>query len=88
MLLWDVADLLRDRKPRPVQLKPEQLDAFWDDLAAEEGDRAYRAVHALTLSGDQAAALLKAKLKPVSGASSMSSSSRTRARLSPIQRKR
>jgi hypothetical protein len=68
ILLWDVSALPRDRKPRPVELKPGQLDALWADLGSEEGDRAYRAVNALALSGDQASAFLKTRLKPVSGA--------------------
>jgi hypothetical protein len=66
-VLWDVSALLRDRKPRVVPLKAEQLDVLWADLAAEDGDRAYRAVNALALSGDQAAAFLKKNLGPVAG---------------------
>jgi hypothetical protein len=66
-LLWDVAALRRDLKPRLVELKPEQLDALWADLASEDASKAYQAVNALALSGDQAAALLKTKLRPVSG---------------------
>ena len=67
VLLWDVSALPRDRKPRPAELKPGQLDALWADLASEEGDRAYRAITALILSGDEAAAFLKKRLKPASG---------------------
>jgi hypothetical protein len=66
-VLWDVSAVLRDLKPRTVSLKPEQLDALWADLASDDGDKAYRAVHSLALSGDQAAAFLKTNLKPVSG---------------------
>jgi hypothetical protein len=50
-----------------VGLKAEQIDALWADLASEDGDKVYRAIHSLALSGDQAAAFLKKNLKPISG---------------------
>jgi len=66
-LLWDVAALLRDLKPHPAALKSEQLDAFWTDLASDDAERAFRAINALAKSGDQAVALLKKNLQPVTG---------------------
>jgi WD40 repeat protein len=66
-VLWDVAAQVRDRKPNAEPLKPAQLDGLWDDLASEDADRAYRAINALVLSGDQAAALLRKNLSPVQG---------------------
>jgi hypothetical protein len=66
-ILWDVAALLRDRRPGAVVLKPAQLDTVWADLASDNGDRAYQAVNALILSAEQATAFLKVNLRPVTG---------------------
>ncbi len=66
-LLWDAAALLRGAKFHPAALKPEQLDACWTDLAADDAERAFRAINTLFRSGDQAVALLKKNLQPVTG---------------------
>ena len=66
-ILWDTADLLRDRKPRPAALKPDQLDALWTDLAGDDGERAYRAINTLAAAGDQAVDFLSKNLQPVTG---------------------
>jgi hypothetical protein len=64
-LLWDVAALLRDARPRPAPLTPEQMEGLWSDLAGDDADRAYQAVHALARAGDEAVAFLKARVRPI-----------------------
>jgi hypothetical protein len=63
ILLWDVS---RSTQPVvPPNLSPQEVDALWSDLANADAAKAYRAVHALTVSPRPALALLRAKLKPI-----------------------
>jgi dipeptidyl aminopeptidase/acylaminoacyl peptidase len=60
--LWKVAG------PGPSvagrKLAPEEMSAFWTDLAREDGPRAYRAITALAGTPEQALALFRGHLQP------------------------
>jgi hypothetical protein len=61
-LLWDVSGLAA--KPATRKLEPAELEALWPQLADDDAARAYLAVRALVGAGEQALALLQARLKP------------------------
>jgi hypothetical protein len=57
ILLWDMTNAAKAIK----QTKRERL---WEDLTAEDGEKAYRAAWALAASPDETLALLRKSLKP------------------------
>jgi WD40 repeat protein len=65
-LSWDVTRLTRPQAPPAVSLKAQALDSLWNDLAGNDAIRAFDAIRKLSASPDQAVALFKERLRPVS----------------------
>jgi WD40 repeat protein len=65
ILQWDALGL-RDASA----VRPGQLDGLWEDLAASDAGKAYRAVARLVASARQACTLLDKHLQPAQGVSS------------------
>lgn len=65
VLVWDLADLLAKTRGRTVELKSEQLQALWADLAGPDAAKAFAAIGTLNQSPAQAVAFLQEQLKPV-----------------------
>jgi RNA polymerase sigma factor (sigma-70 family) len=64
-LIWDVAELLRGRKPRRLDFTAAELDGLWNDLNGTDAAKAYQAIGSLTASRDKAVRLLKDRMRPV-----------------------
>lgn len=64
-LVWDVAALLEAGRHRPPALSPQQLEALWKDLAADDSARADQAGWTLAGSPPQTLAFLKSRLHPI-----------------------
>jgi dipeptidyl aminopeptidase/acylaminoacyl peptidase len=64
-LIWDVADRLRQRKPRRLDLTAAQLNRLWADLRATDVARAHRAMGTLAACPQKATRLVKDRLPPV-----------------------
>jgi hypothetical protein len=62
-LVWDFAALTADAKGKPAKLAEGELDGLWNDLGDEDAEKAYRAVRKLAVAPEQAAALVKGRLK-------------------------
>jgi RNA polymerase sigma factor (sigma-70 family) len=65
VLIWDVAGQRARRQHASAALNAAQIDALWNDLAAQDAALAYRAICTLREAPRQAAALLAQHLKPV-----------------------
>lgn len=63
-LLWDVSHIGRKRHA-PAELRPEQLQAPWSDLAGDDGVKAHRAVWALADDPARSVPLLGKHVRPV-----------------------
>jgi roadblock/LC7 domain-containing protein len=63
-LIWDLATARRKLQPVRRELTDAELPAFWDDLAARNGAKAYNAVQRLTAAPAQAVDFLKGQLRP------------------------
>jgi hypothetical protein len=63
-LVWDVTGMCPDGKWSPREVRPEELERLWKDLASGEGVRAYRALWAMA-AARQAVPFLAARLRPV-----------------------
>jgi WD40 repeat protein len=63
VLAWNVSDLLKNERP-VVPLADKELESAWQDLAAEDARRAYRAIEALAARPEQATAFFKERLRP------------------------
>src|SRR5262249_13177423 len=59
---WDGSGLRRDKIPQKQRLGDMQLQRLWDDLAASESAKAYRAMEALVAAPEQAVTLFKDRL--------------------------
>jgi WD40 repeat protein len=66
-LVWDVTGLAQDRRDRRPP-SPEQVQAWWADLADADAIKAYQALWNLTAAPGQAVPWLKDRLKPVATA--------------------
>jgi len=64
ILIWDVADLPSAHQPQSAKLSAGELDQLWSDLAADDAEKAYRAIWKLVAVPRQAVPLLKGRLKP------------------------
>src|SRR5205807_2110692 len=63
VLLWDIATALRQYAAAPPKpLAPKELERLCDDLAAEDGDVALRAVWTLVADKDSSVAVVKDRL--------------------------
>jgi WD40 repeat protein len=65
-LVWDGARAIKQRRPAATELKAEDVNRFWQDLAADPV-KAFPAVTALSAAPRQALDLLKQQLKPAPG---------------------
>jgi WD40 repeat protein len=65
ILVWDVATLIHDPLPPVADLSSRQLETLWSDLASEEDETAYEAVHTLSAAGKQGVTLIRQRVRPV-----------------------
>jgi WD40 repeat protein len=65
VLLWDMAEILRPADIAKKVIGAEQLEAWWKDLAAPSGTKAFEAINQLAAAPLQAAPFLKGKLRPM-----------------------
>jgi RNA polymerase sigma factor (sigma-70 family) len=63
VVVWDLTGHLAGARPGP--LSDGQLRKLWEDLAADDAGRAWRAIGLLTAAPAQAAPFLRDKLRPV-----------------------
>jgi RNA polymerase sigma factor (sigma-70 family) len=63
-LVWDVSGLLQPEGPAG-ELKTEQLEKLWSELAGDDAAAAYQAVQKLAAAPRQAVPWLAARLRPV-----------------------
>jgi RNA polymerase sigma factor (sigma-70 family) len=66
--VWDVSQKLRASAANSMGLESKELDTLWADLANKAAAPAFAAEQRLSTHPSQAAALAKARLKPVAGA--------------------
>jgi RNA polymerase sigma factor (sigma-70 family) len=64
ILVWDLKHLGQADRPRPGKLSAREQDALWADLAGEDAGQAFRAMATLGAVPDQAAAMLRERLRP------------------------
>jgi WD40 repeat protein len=62
VLVWDVAELTTKRPLSEVRLGHAELERAWNDLGADSGEVAYRALWQFAAGGKPAAAFLKEQL--------------------------
>jgi dipeptidyl aminopeptidase/acylaminoacyl peptidase len=67
VLLWDAARF-KSNPPAEVQLRPEQLQSLWNDLAAADAVKSYRAIRTMAAASRSSTAFLKEQLHPVAPA--------------------
>jgi hypothetical protein len=65
VLTWDLTRLINPRPARAGSLPAEALDALWTDLASNDGPRAFEAMWKLAACPDQAVALIRQRVRPV-----------------------
>jgi WD40 repeat protein len=65
ILLWEVERLRAAPRKPAGSLTAQRLETLWADLAAEDGHKASRAIHALEESPREAGRFLKAWVRPV-----------------------
>ncbi len=63
LLVWDVTGYLKEGRLQSLTLRPEELEARWQDLAAEDAARAHRAAWCLTAAASQALPFIKKRLQ-------------------------
>jgi hypothetical protein len=64
ILIWDLAHLATDDRPRGAVLGATELPALWADLASPDAKKGRRAVETLIAAPGQAVPLLRERLKP------------------------
>lgn len=64
VLVWDVAEVMQARRPRPAVLAPKELDAHWAGLSGSDAARAYRAVWALADAPALSVPFLQERVRP------------------------
>jgi WD40 repeat protein len=64
MLVWDARPWQAQAGNPRVQMTPKQLDAFWEDLAQEDGSRAYTALSRLVRSPKETVAWIREHVPP------------------------
>jgi RNA polymerase sigma factor (sigma-70 family) len=67
VLLWD-ATRFKTNRPAEEQLRPEQIESLWTDLAGTDAVKAYRAIRTLAADPKPSVDFLKRRLKPVAAA--------------------
>jgi RNA polymerase sigma factor (sigma-70 family) len=67
-LVWDIADLLRLARGREIEIPPAELRSLWEDLAAADAVKGYRAIGKLSRSRKQIIPWLREHLRPVPAA--------------------
>ncbi len=67
ILLWD-ATRFKPHPPAEVQLRPEQIESLWTDLAGADAAKAYRAIRTLAAGSKASIAFLKRHLHPAAAA--------------------
>jgi RNA polymerase sigma factor (sigma-70 family) len=65
-LTWDVAGSVSREAGRGVRLSGPELDALWADLTGPDAAAAFGAIRKLSAVPDQAAALVRERVRPVS----------------------
>jgi hypothetical protein len=61
--LWDVAAMFPSEATPVREWSAKELDALWNDLAADDAERAYQAVRSLTAAPAQAVTLLSERVQ-------------------------
>jgi hypothetical protein len=64
-MIWDLSDILPNRRGKDVKLAPKELAEAWSDLGSTDAARAYAAMGKLVLARGQAVALFRQHLKPI-----------------------
>jgi RNA polymerase sigma factor (sigma-70 family) len=64
-LLWDLTGQAGGRRLQAAQLRPEDLESLWEDLAGVDASQAYRAVWRMAFSPEETVPFLKERLRPV-----------------------
>jgi RNA polymerase sigma factor (sigma-70 family) len=67
-LVWKLPTRRHKNRPQPGRLGATELEGLWQDLLAEEGSRAYRAVGVLAGHAEQVVPWLRRHLQPVAPA--------------------
>jgi WD40 repeat protein len=65
VLLWEIGRLRAASRTPAASLTAQRLEALWADLAAEDGQKAGKAIDALETRPREAAAFLKERVRPV-----------------------
>lgn len=65
-LVWDLTRRSSDGNIRPLHLELKELAALWEDLASEDGVRAYEAVWTLVAASEQAPTFTKERVQAIS----------------------
>jgi WD40 repeat protein len=65
VLLWDATGRGQNGKVQAPRLSPEEARGLWDDLGSQDVNKARRALWRLVDAGEDAVALLRARLQPV-----------------------
>jgi WD40 repeat protein len=65
VLVWDVADPVRQWQREPAKLSAADLEALWTDLAGSDAARAGQAIWRLTAAPEQTVPFFKQRLQPV-----------------------
>jgi WD40 repeat protein len=68
VLLWEISELSKPASAHKVVPTAQELNALWNDLAGEDGAKAYKAINVLASTGDDTVALLRQHIKPVAPA--------------------
>jgi hypothetical protein len=63
-LVWDVSAACRAVQPEARRLNQKELEALWADLADADALKAHRAIASLITAGEDAAGMLKERLRP------------------------
>jgi hypothetical protein len=64
VLGWDLASRFATARPQPRHLQPNELQAFWTDLASDDAGKAYQATWAFVDAPAQAVPFLREHLPP------------------------
>jgi hypothetical protein len=64
-MTWDLTRLNHPRQGRGAGMSGQRLESLWGDLAGGDAARAFAALRELCACPDQAVALIKARLRPV-----------------------
>jgi WD40 repeat protein len=65
ILIWDVMTLVKNQRPRAIELEANELAKLWSELASTDAKAAYQAVRRLEQAPAQAVRFLQQRTTPV-----------------------